>query len=117
MVSSWHLLARFELQGQTGVFLTCSRFNHACHPYTNCTYKWDKERECMVVSTLRRVKQGDELTISYMGWSVDRNLLKENYGFECDCPGCLGVESTEGQSFVEEKTSREEACSSQSYSE
>jgi hypothetical protein len=25
---------------------------------------------------------------SYMGYSVKPALLKENYGFECNCPGC-----------------------------
>jgi hypothetical protein len=42
----------------------------------------------MRVSTLRDIAEGEELTISYMGYSVKPALLKENYGFECDCPGC-----------------------------
>ena len=72
----------------SGIFCNCSRLNHACHPYSTCTYTWDVEQGHLRVSTLRDVAAGEELTISYMGYSVDRKLLKENYGFECDCPGC-----------------------------
>ena len=47
------------------------------------------KQERMKISTLRDIVAGEELTISYMGWSVDRNLLQQNYGFQCDCPGCM----------------------------
>ena len=43
----------------------------------------------MKVSTLKNIVEGEELTISYMGHSVDRAMLNENYGFECNCLGCL----------------------------
>ena len=42
----------------------------------------------MKVSTLRDVTVGEELTISYMGYSVNQKLLMANYDFECDCPSC-----------------------------
>jgi hypothetical protein len=80
---------RFETSSMSGIFLTCSRFNHACHPHTTCTYTWDEQQKKLIVSTLRDIDAGEELTISYMGWSVDRGILKHNYGFDCDCPGCL----------------------------
>ena len=80
---------RFETGSMSGIFLTCSRFNHACHPHATCTYTWDEQQKKLIMSTLRGIVSGEELTISYMGWSVDRRILKHNYGFNCDCPGCL----------------------------
>ncbi|KAG0645592.1 Zinc finger MYND domain-containing 1 [Hyphodiscus hymeniophilus] len=80
---------RFELKGSSGIFSTCSRFNHACHPHSTCTYSWDMEEQRMKVSTLRDIVAGTELTISYMGYSVNRKLLKQNYGFDCDCSSCV----------------------------
>lgn len=68
-----------------GIFPKCSRFNHACHPYSTCTYRWDKERQMLVVTMLTNVKAGTELTISYGGSS---NMIQQHYGFWCDCPKC-----------------------------
>jgi len=85
------LTNRFALgrSSRAGVFFTCSRFNHACHPYATCTYAWDNEKQRMTVTTLRNINMGEELTISYMGYSVNQNSLQQNYGFQCDCPGCI----------------------------
>lgn len=88
---------RFEAGGSSAIFLKCSRFNHACHPHAACTYTWDAKLERLVVSTLREVAAGEELTISYMGKQVDRRLLQLNYGFQCDCPGCLEAKEAEAK--------------------
>ena len=69
-----------------GVFLKCSRFNHACHPYATSTYQYDVETDELRVTTIQDIKRGDEITISY---TRDSDSLYDNYGFNCTCPGCL----------------------------
>lgn len=57
----------------------------------------------MVVSTIKDTFDGEELTISYMGWNVNQQSLKTNYGFECDCPGCLEAKAMEEEEEGKEK--------------
>jgi hypothetical protein len=76
----------FETGGATGgIFLKSSRFNHACHPYARCTYKYDEENDCLNTTTMYNISKGEEITISY---SADSTSLYSNYGFRCDCPMC-----------------------------
>ncbi|TVY80446.1 SET domain-containing protein [Lachnellula suecica] len=78
---------RFETgNGIGGIFLKSSRFNHACHPYSTCTYRWEEEKNTLTFTTLMEVKKGDEITISYTN---KPKTLYLNYGFNCDCPACL----------------------------
>lgn len=85
-------LARFEAHGgdyHYGIFLKSSRFNHACYPYANCTFRWHADQKRLVFTTSRNVVAREEMTISYIGKSPDATiLLPESYGFWCDCPGC-----------------------------
>ena len=80
-----------------GIFLNSSRFNHACHPYSTCTYQWDKHQDRLVVTTLMDVAEGEELTISYIGWSNNTSRLYENYGFWCDCQGCPSAKEAQAK--------------------
>lgn len=83
---------RFYLSGNVqGVFPRCSRFNHACPPFRNCTYAYNKEKNKLEVVALTRIEKGDELTISY---GPDPTKLYEYYGFRCDCPSCCATEKT-----------------------
>ena len=78
--------SRFETgKGVGGIFPKSSRFNHACHPYSTCTYRWDETTNTLIVTTLMEVKQGEEITISYTN---KPRTLYANYGFYCDCPNC-----------------------------
>lgn len=75
----------FEIRGgEGGIFLKCSRFNHACHPWANCTYRVI-ERKYLKVSALCDIAKGQELTISYTN---NPDKLPAYYGFYCDCAGC-----------------------------
>ncbi|KIN02350.1 hypothetical protein OIDMADRAFT_98589, partial [Oidiodendron maius Zn] len=76
---------RFEVHcSEGGIFLKCSRLNHACHPWANCTYEVI-ERKCLKVTALFDIAKGQELTISYT--TIPRDLPRD-YGFYCDCPSC-----------------------------
>jgi SET domain-containing protein len=78
--------SRFETsKGLGGIFLKSSRFNHACHPHSTCTYRWDEAANTLTFTTLMEVKKGEEITISYTN---KPRTLHDNYGFDCDCPKC-----------------------------
>ncbi|TVY52135.1 SET domain-containing protein 5 [Lachnellula cervina] len=84
---------RFDTgDGIGGIFLESSRFNHACHPYATCTYRWDEAANLLTFTTIMDVKKGEEMTIAY---TSKPETLKKNYGFDCDCPGCSKPEDLE----------------------
>ena len=80
------------------VYRTLSRFNHSCAP--NCTWSFVHESESkpgggavsVNVRAIKPVKEGDELTISYVDPTVGRAERREQlwakYRFECACPLC-----------------------------
>lgn len=77
---------RFETtEGKGGIFLKSSRFNHACHPFSTCTYSYNKVQGRLITITLQPIQKGEEITISYCGTP---STLYENYGFYCDCQAC-----------------------------
>jgi SET domain-containing protein len=78
--------------GRGGIFLKSSRFNHACHPYSTCTYRWDSDANILSFTTLMDVEKGKEITISYTN---KPKTLYINYGFHCDCPGCQPAKDLE----------------------
>lgn len=79
-----------ELQSDigTGIYLSCSLINHSCVP--NCIAVFDRLQ--LNIRTLRDLKEGEELTISYveqLAPSYDRqDELQNIYRFKCDCPAC-----------------------------
>ncbi|KAG9238044.1 hypothetical protein BJ875DRAFT_361009, partial [Amylocarpus encephaloides] len=76
---------RFSTGPNSGVFLKSSRYNHACHPFATCTYRFDITSNTLSTIVLNDIAIGQEITISY---SPDPKSLYSNYGFYCDCPGC-----------------------------
>ena len=75
----------FYIHGGVAIYETASRFNHACQPVRNVRY--DIGRDAILTFTMRRTaKAGEELTISYGG---DPMNLYQNYGFRCQCGGCV----------------------------
>ena len=83
------------LAGETqhGVFECGCRIQHACAP--NLTWGWSGG--AMTFTALKRIKRGEELTISYGGPSVlgvemppalTREVVKDRCGFHCACPAC-----------------------------
>ncbi|KAK0104239.1 hypothetical protein ONS96_005331 [Cadophora gregata f. sp. sojae] len=77
---------RFETSGgKGGIFIKSSRFNHACHPYATCSYRYDEAAELLIFTACNPIKKDQEITISY---TTNPSQLKDNYGFYCDCPKC-----------------------------
>ncbi|KAM9992673.1 hypothetical protein ACTFIY_010111 [Dictyostelium cf. discoideum] len=78
-----------------GVYVRNSFFNHSCDPNVNY---WVVNNTLEVECTLlKSVKEGDELTISYIDTSgllnKRREKLKEGYLFNCLCIKCVADES------------------------
>ncbi|ETS81942.1 hypothetical protein PFICI_06944 [Pestalotiopsis fici W106-1] len=75
-------------QQDQGVFLTASKFNHACVPNNNVAYTYDKQHDCMVFTVERDIEAGDELFITY---GKDPEDLFKQYGFICRCRSCQSL--------------------------
>ena len=72
-----------------GVFLKMSRFNHSCRP--NAEWLWNKETKTQDVRVLRKIKEGEEITLGYTSqWArEERRAELENYfNFNCRCEAC-----------------------------
>eukprot|EP01012_Entosiphon_sulcatum_P003441 TRINITY_DN11085_c0_g1_i1.p1 TRINITY_DN11085_c0_g1~~TRINITY_DN11085_c0_g1_i1.p1 ORF type:complete len:314 (-),score=28.00 TRINITY_DN11085_c0_g1_i1:29-970(-) len=72
-----------------GVFVLQSCFNHSCDPNSQVTWGPD---HCIFMHTIRPVKAGDELTISYINTAApfaERQRLLRSYWFTCGCPRCV----------------------------
>ena len=87
----------------SGVWIACSFLNHSCRP--NC--HWFCVGDAMFVRTLREVREGEELTLSYTGF--DARLYRERqeacagWGFQCNCAAwCEPFLSHAGLAEVEE---------------
>ncbi|KAK8073739.1 hypothetical protein PG994_004638 [Apiospora phragmitis] len=81
--------------GASGLFLRWSRFNHACAP--SAYWAWNDDTGggvgVLTVHAIRRLRPGDEISISYFENRVmphdDRErYLAEVYCFACDCALC-----------------------------
>lgn len=71
------------------IFPLVARLNHACRP--NAQHAWNEARGIEVVHAVRDIKEGEELTLSYLagGPSQERkSSLKEYFGFDCACEAC-----------------------------
>lgn len=72
-----------------GLFLECSRINHACRP--NCQNTWNSNRKEETIHAIRDIVKGEEVTISYTisGPSESRQSdLKGGFGIDCTCDLC-----------------------------
>ncbi|KAF4128902.1 SET domain-containing protein [Phytophthora infestans] len=71
-----------------GLFLQGSMFNHDCDP--NCVVSFHGQE--MNVHVIKDVKEGQELTISYVevlqSTKKRQKILKDSYFFECQCSRC-----------------------------
>ncbi|KAL3421363.1 hypothetical protein PVAG01_07808 [Phlyctema vagabunda] len=93
-------LYRFRISGGSAVFAKSSRFNHACIPLNTCTYQFNHSTREMVFTTLKEVKPGQELTISYC---CSPASLYDDYGFFCDCEGCPKYSEGEKMQRVQQR--------------
>ncbi|KAJ3378460.1 hypothetical protein HDU92_007379 [Lobulomyces angularis] len=94
-----------------GICFDISRVKHSCLANSlPCII--NQNYGALVAS--RKIDKGEEITISYVKGTLEerRKLLFSNYGFQCECNGC--VENSEEWALLEElesinKTLREDA--------
>ncbi|KAK8016757.1 hypothetical protein PG993_014946 [Apiospora rasikravindrae] len=84
----------YNPEGECGVFLTASLFNHDCLP--NCRFKWNSNLRKMTVHALRDIEPGEELTTTYINlgtYDERQKWLQEKFHFTCSCEACTVPEN------------------------
>ena len=72
-----------------GLFLVGSMFNHSCNPNTAYVANVDRAAPRLAFTAARAVSKGTELCIAYHGPHPHlRQILKNQYGFDCKCERC-----------------------------
>ncbi|MCJ1382121.1 hypothetical protein MMC17_005233 [Xylographa soralifera] len=88
------------------IFLEACRINHACD--NNAQKSWNEKIKRHTVHTLRDIKKGEEITITYLSplksRKVRQKTLQERFGFTCLCRLCTlpPEQSQESDSRLEE---------------
>jgi len=88
----------------SAMYPSASYFNHSCDPNV------EKVREGRVVRfvTSRDVQEGEELCISYGHTEREleerRKVLKEWWGFDCDCSRCTREQQSQNQTTNHKET-------------
>ena len=79
--------------GPCRLLLLGSFFNHSCLP--NVEHREETGSAMMRFRAIREIKEGEELTISYIdeneSKTIRREILSSSYHFVCDCPKCSKV--------------------------
>ena len=78
-----------EMGAGAAVFPHAARFNHSCNP--NACFSWNSAIGKETIHSMRDIKAGEELTISYVDMEHDKRLRAwelRHYGFVCGCPAC-----------------------------
>jgi hypothetical protein len=74
---------------EVGLFPKIARINHSCRP--NASYYWSDKLNKRIVYTTRRIKEGEEIFVSYISLLLtqeDRQKQLDRYGFKCTCEAC-----------------------------
>lgn len=79
-----------------GLYPRGAALNHSCRPNCVQTFRFARGETPQLVLTLcRDVREGEEITISYIDSSQPtdrrREELRRGYRFSCQCPKCLNV--------------------------
>lgn len=81
----------------SGLFLLACRINHACYTAANARYHWRSDLEMEVVTAIRPIKVGDEITATYIGKYMPRqerhDVLFRSFRFHCQCSMCTSPNS------------------------
>ncbi|KAH6625357.1 hypothetical protein C7974DRAFT_313304 [Boeremia exigua] len=78
-----------EMGAGAGVFVHAARFNHSCVP--NACFSWNSDTQRENIHTMRDIKAGEEVLISYVDGEHDKRLRAwelRHYGFVCGCEAC-----------------------------
>ncbi|KIM37400.1 hypothetical protein M413DRAFT_273919 [Hebeloma cylindrosporum] len=79
-----------ELSTHRGVFLNTSRCNHSCAP--NAKWDWDRDTYSLVLTAVRAIKPGEEITIAYVSPHLPsherQSKLRALHSFQCLCTIC-----------------------------
>lgn len=82
------------------LFLTVARINHSCTPNAQTHYR--PASGAKVIYSLRDIKAGEEIEISYFGIHLsyeDRQKRAQSWGFTCTCPACSTKETPDGSKY------------------
>jgi len=78
------------LESHKAMLTDASRFNHDCRP--NVDYSWSERDLTMSFRAIRKIKKGEEITISYIQTdqpaAVRKADLHFKWGFNCSCHFC-----------------------------
>jgi tetratricopeptide (TPR) repeat protein len=86
----------------SGLYVLPSFLNHSCAPNVERTNFGD----VMVLRTMKTVKEGEELTLTYAGHDAAyelRTKILAHYKIKCDCPLCA-QDSASGSEVLEQRT-------------
>ncbi|KAF9522895.1 hypothetical protein CPB83DRAFT_776395 [Crepidotus variabilis] len=79
-----------DVEMHRGVFLKMSRCNHSCGP--NAVWRWDPESFSLILTAIRYINPGEEITIAYTNVSLPQHErrfnLRRSFGFRCACEWC-----------------------------
>ncbi|KAF5313924.1 hypothetical protein D9619_013083 [Psilocybe cf. subviscida] len=79
-----------ELPQHRAIFPQMTKFNHSCGP--NAYWKWDLSTFSLVLTAVRPIKAGEEITIAYVAPHLTsegrRSTLRSLYAFDCVCDFC-----------------------------
>ncbi|KAF2996836.1 hypothetical protein E8E13_003472 [Curvularia kusanoi] len=82
----------YNTDEQIGLFPRIARINHSCRP--NTSYYWSKKLNKRVVYASRKIKRGEEFSVSYIGLlstHSERQKRLDRYGFKCTCEACAAA--------------------------
>ena len=79
---------RFEEQDKVGaaLFLSGSRINHSCYP--NAVQSFCNKTARIRIMSLRSIKKGEEVTITYCPLHMNKSGRVKRLKFECSCERC-----------------------------
>jgi hypothetical protein len=86
----------------SGLYVLPSFLNHSCAPNAERTNFGD----VMVLRTMKTVKEGEELTLTYAGHDAAYDLrtkILAHYNIRCDCPLCA-QDSATGREVLKQRT-------------
>ncbi|KAK7053564.1 SET domain-containing protein [Favolaschia claudopus] len=98
---SWNIMDRFKHftpcvgDDKRGLCETICRVNHTCFSpkgAPNASYFWNVNSKEEELRAIQDIREGQEIEVSYMSNASDYrdplSHLRDNYTFDCSCPGC-----------------------------